>query len=62
MWYGTQFPDAPRVWETQSSFEELWKGVGRVFLWTEVEQPAQLKGLALREIARSGGKFIYSNR
>ena len=62
MWYGTQFPDAPRVWETQSSFEELWEGAGRVFLWTEVEQPTQLKGLTLREIARSGGKFIYSNR
>jgi len=62
MWYGTQFPDAPRVWETPASFEELWKGAGRVFLWTEAEMPAQLKGLTVREVARSGGKFIYSNR
>lgn len=61
MWYGTQFPDAPRVWETQTSFEELWKGAGRVFLWTEEEKPQPLKALEFREIAHSGGKFIYSN-
>ena len=62
MWYGTQFPDAPRVWETQSSFVDLWKGSGRVFLWTEEELPPALKGLDFRELARSGGKFVYSNR
>ncbi len=62
MWYGSQFPDAPRVWETQSSFTELWKGAGRVFLWTEKESPPELAGLDVHELARSGGKFIYSNR
>ena len=62
MWYGTQFPDAPRVWETRSSFVDMWKGGGRVFLWTEEELPPVLKGLNFRELARSGGKFIYSNR
>ncbi len=62
MWYGSQFPDAPHVWETQSSFMELWKGTGRVFLWTEKENPQELVGLDVHELARSGGKFIYSNR
>ena len=62
MWYGAQFPDAPRVWETQSSFLELWEGSGRIFLWTEQENPSELAGLSPHELARSGGKFIYSNR
>jgi 4-amino-4-deoxy-L-arabinose transferase-like glycosyltransferase len=62
MWYGAQFPDAPHIWETQSSFAELWKGSGRVFLWTEQDSPPELAGLTVHEIARSGGKFIYSNR
>ncbi len=62
MWYGAQFPDAPRVWETQASFTELWRGSGRVFLWTEQENPPELANLNLHELARSGGKFIYSNR
>jgi hypothetical protein len=62
MWYGAQFPDAPRIWETQASFTELWKGSGRVFLWTEEERPKVLAGLDVHELTRSGGKFIYSNR
>jgi 4-amino-4-deoxy-L-arabinose transferase-like glycosyltransferase len=62
MWYGAQFPDAPHIWETPSSFSSLWKGRGRVFLWTEEEKPQALANLEVHEIARSGGKFIYSNR
>ena len=62
MWYGAQFPDAPHIWETQSSFAELWRGSGRIFLWTEQDNPPELVGLTVHEIARSGGKFIYSNR
>jgi 4-amino-4-deoxy-L-arabinose transferase-like glycosyltransferase len=62
MWYGAQFPDAPHIWETQSSFSDLWKGPGRVFLWTEEQKPQALVNLEVHEIARSGGKFIYSNR
>ena len=35
MWYGTQFPGAPQVWETQVSFAEMWTGPHRVFFWTD---------------------------
>ncbi|HTR26094.1 MAG TPA: glycosyltransferase family 39 protein [Terriglobales bacterium] len=62
MWYGAQFPDAPPVWETQDSFVNLWNGAGRVFLWTDQDDPAALRGLISYVIARRGGKTIYSNR
>jgi hypothetical protein len=62
MWYGTQFPDAPRVFETQASFVEMWKGPHRVFLWAEEEYPLALQGLARYEVARRGGKIIFSNQ
>ena len=62
MWYGAQFPDAPRVWETQASFVEMWNGPGRVFLWTDQEDPAALHGLKRYVIATRGGKTIYSNQ
>ncbi len=62
MWYGAQFPDAPRVWETQASFVASWNGPGRVFLWTDQDDPAALHGLTSYVIARRGGKTIYSNR
>ncbi len=62
MWYGTQFPDAPRVWETESSFVSSWNGQGRVFLWTDQHDPVALHGLTSYVIARRGGKTVYSNR
>jgi 4-amino-4-deoxy-L-arabinose transferase-like glycosyltransferase len=62
MWYGSQFPDAPRVFETQATFGELWKGPQRVFLWTEQDDPPALKGMTRYVLARRGGKTIFSNR
>jgi 4-amino-4-deoxy-L-arabinose transferase-like glycosyltransferase len=62
MWYGTQFPGAPRVFVTQASFVEMWNGPHRVFLWAEEDDPATLRGLTRYEVARRGGKIIFSNQ
>ena len=62
MWYGTQFPGAPRVFETQASFVEMWKGPQRVFLWAEEDDPPALRGMTRYEVARRGGKIIFANR
>ena len=62
MWYGTQFPGAPRVFETQASFVEMWNGPQRVFLWAEEDDPPALHGLKKYMVARRGGKIIFSNQ
>ncbi len=62
MWYGSQFPDAPPVWETQESFVNMWNGPGRVFFWTDQENPVALKELKSFVVARRGGKTIFSNQ
>jgi hypothetical protein len=62
MWYGTQFPGAPRVWETQASFVKMWDGSQRVFLWAEEDDPPALRGLARYIVAHGGGKIIFSNQ
>ncbi len=62
MWYGAKFPDAPRVFETQASFTTLWEGPQRVFLWAEQDNPGELRGLTYYELARRGGKIIFTNR
>ncbi|HEX7423353.1 MAG TPA: glycosyltransferase family 39 protein [Terriglobales bacterium] len=62
MWYGTQFPGAPRVFETQASFVEMWNGPQRVFLWAEEDDPAALQGLTRYVVARRGGKTIFANQ
>jgi 4-amino-4-deoxy-L-arabinose transferase-like glycosyltransferase len=62
MWYGTQFPGAPRVFETQASFVEMWDGPRRTFLWAEEDDPPALRGLPRYVVARRGGKIIFSNQ
>lgn len=62
LWYGSKFPDAPHVWETQASFDALWAGPQRVFLWTDQDDPKELHGLPRFLLARSGGKSILTNR
>jgi hypothetical protein len=61
LWYGSQFPDAPHVFETQSSFDQLWSSPTRVFVWTDHDNPKELAGLSRYLVARSGGKTIYTN-
>ena len=62
LWYGSRFPDAPHVFETQQSFLALWNGEQRVFLWSDKEPPAELHGLTSYVVASRGGKAIYTNR
>ena len=62
MWYGSQFPDAPRVWETQASFTAMWQGPQRVFFWAEDENPKELTGMPRYVLAQEGGKIIFTNR
>jgi 4-amino-4-deoxy-L-arabinose transferase-like glycosyltransferase len=62
LWYGEKFPDAPHVFETPQSFAFLWSGAGRVFLWTDQEDPKELQGTPHFLLARSGGKAIFTNR
>lgn len=61
MWYGSQFPDAPRVWETQESFTDMWEGSQRVFFWAEDEDPKELDGMPRYVVAQEGGKIIFTN-
>ena len=62
LWYGEKFPDAPHVFETEQSFEALWEGPTRVFLWTDQDDPKELRSLPHFRLARSGGKSIFTNR
>jgi len=63
LWYGSQFPDAPHIFETPESLAQLWNGNGQVFLWTDQENPPpELRGLTSYPLARNGGKSILTNR
>jgi len=62
LWYGSKFPDAPNVFETEASLAALWRGPATVFLWADQEDPEALRGAPRYPLARSGGKYIFTNR
>jgi 4-amino-4-deoxy-L-arabinose transferase-like glycosyltransferase len=61
LWYGSLFPDAPRIFDDDASFRELWNGPKRIFLWTPKDHVPVLPAPAYA-IAQSGGKEILSNQ
>ncbi|MFC6646250.1 glycosyltransferase family 39 protein [Granulicella cerasi] len=65
LWYGSFFPDAPRIFESPSTLAEKWPGSQRIFLWQSLtDPPNQLPALPghVYVLAISGGKEIVSNQ
>jgi len=64
-WYGSFWPDAPRIFETQESLRRLWPGPQRVFLLTyhpEVRVPDLSRFGQVHVLASAGGKSVLTNR
>jgi len=75
LWYGSLFPDAPRIFLDDDAFARLWRGPRRVYLWTDEQrwpavaapQHAQTGPVgrdadaAAHLLAKSGGKYLVSN-
>ncbi len=65
LWYGSFWPDAPHIFETNSTLRQLWSGPHRIFLLTyePKERESELVTLApVHVLASSGGKTILTNR
>jgi 4-amino-4-deoxy-L-arabinose transferase-like glycosyltransferase len=60
LWYGSFFKDAPQIFDDTASFQQLWAGPQRVYLWTETDNAPKLEGPVF-VIATRGGKEILSN-
>ena len=65
LWYGSFWPDAPPIFETNDSLHKLWSAnTRRLFLMTP--NPARAADLArcgpVYPLAASGGKIVLSNR
>jgi 4-amino-4-deoxy-L-arabinose transferase-like glycosyltransferase len=65
LWYGSFFPDAPKIFPNQAQLAQLWSGPNRVWMWQSLtDPPNQLPSLPgpVYVIARSGGKELVSNQ
>jgi len=61
LWYGSFWPDAPTIWETEATLAAQWQGPRRIFCWTEPGKLAPMPG-PVYVLAQSGGKQIVSNQ
>jgi len=64
MWFGSTYPDAPRIFLSDADLLAPWTGDGRVFLFVPPHLNAQVEELLPRRfvIARASGKTVYSNQ
>jgi 4-amino-4-deoxy-L-arabinose transferase-like glycosyltransferase len=64
LWYGSFWPDAPRLFETEDSLRQLWASRRRIFLFT-YNPIARTRDLApygpIHTLASAGGKTILTN-
>jgi hypothetical protein len=65
LWYGSFWPDAPQIFETESSLRRLWAGPRHIFLFTfkPGERTRDLAPFApVHTLATAGGKTVLTNR
>jgi 4-amino-4-deoxy-L-arabinose transferase-like glycosyltransferase len=64
LWYGSFWPDAPAIFETESTLHQLWSSPRRIFLMTYTPT-TRIKDLApygeVHTLAAAGGKTILTN-
>jgi 4-amino-4-deoxy-L-arabinose transferase-like glycosyltransferase len=62
LWYGSFFPDAPKIFEDSVSLSLKWTEPRRIFLWQDLSDPVPTLPGKTYFIAQSGGKEILSNQ
>jgi hypothetical protein len=64
LWFGSSFPDAPKIFLEDDDLVRLWNSPVRVFVFApdfEQKKVRALLGGAPQEFATSSGKIIYVN-
>lgn len=64
MWFGSTFPDAPKIYLSDADLQRDWAGSERVFLFVPPHQKARVDGLLPEKfvVAEVSGKYVYSNQ
>jgi 4-amino-4-deoxy-L-arabinose transferase-like glycosyltransferase len=65
LWFGSLYPDCPKVFEDDASFARLWRGPGRVFFFIPSDlntDPLQKLGVPYYLVAKAGEKTVYTNQ
>ena len=64
-WFGSFWPDAPQIFETDASLDQLWTSPRRIFLLTyhpDVRAPDLSRFGQVHVLASAGGKSVLTNQ
>jgi len=63
MWFGSTYPDAPKIYLDDADLLQLWKDGTRLFLFVPAYEKSRVDALLPEKyvIAERSGKFVYSN-
>jgi 4-amino-4-deoxy-L-arabinose transferase-like glycosyltransferase len=64
MWFGSTFPDAPKIFLSDANLLQEWSSNTRVFLFVPPHQKARVDALLPQKfiVAEVSGKYVYSNQ
>lgn len=64
MWFGSTFPDAPKIYLSSADLQRDWTGNTRIFLFVPEHLKPKVDSLLPNRfvVAQESGKFIYSNK
>jgi 4-amino-4-deoxy-L-arabinose transferase-like glycosyltransferase len=64
MWFGSTFPDAPKIYLTSTDLQTAWIGPGRIFLFVPPHLKAKVGSILPNRfiVAEQSGKYVYSNQ
>ncbi len=64
MWFGSTFPDAPKIYLTDADLLREWRSSRRIFLFVPPHLKAKADALLPQPavIGERSGKYVYSNR
>jgi 4-amino-4-deoxy-L-arabinose transferase-like glycosyltransferase len=64
MWFGSTFPDAPKIYLSDADLQREWSGQERMFLFVPPHLKARADALLPSKfvVAEVSGKYVYSNR
>jgi hypothetical protein len=64
MWFGSTFPDAPKIYLTAADLQRDWAGDTRLFLFVPPHLKGKVDSLLPSHfvVAQVSGKYVYTNR
>lgn len=64
MWFGSTFPDAPKIYVTMADLKTAWAGPGRIFLFVPPHLKAEVDSLLPNRfvVVEESGKYVYCNQ